>query len=68
MAALRADGFDRFNVQEVLDRADVSRATLYRHFSDVDGLIEVALVELFRQVVDVYVDTARNLVDNSPDL
>jgi AcrR family transcriptional regulator len=36
-------GFDRFNVQDVLDRADVSRGTLYHHYGDVDALIESAL-------------------------
>lgn len=37
------NGFDRFNVQDVLDRAEVSRGTLYHHYGDVDALIEAAL-------------------------
>ncbi len=41
---LSDDGFDQFNVQRVLDGAEVSRATLYNHFADVDTLIEAALV------------------------
>ncbi len=36
-------GFDRFNVNDVLERAEVSRGTLYHHFGDVDALIESAL-------------------------
>jgi AcrR family transcriptional regulator len=68
VAALNEDGFDRFNVQRVLDSAEVSRATLYRHFPDVDTLIEAALVENFRQVVDFYIGVATNLVESSPDL
>lgn len=36
-------GFDRFNVNDVLERAEVSRGTLYHHFGDVDALIEAAL-------------------------
>lgn len=40
-------GFDRFSVQDVLDRAEVSRGTLYHHYGDVDSLIEAALVEAY---------------------
>jgi AcrR family transcriptional regulator len=65
---LSEDGFDRFNVQRVLEGADVSRATLYRHFPDVDSLIETALVHTYRQVVDLYLGIATSLVDNSPDV
>jgi AcrR family transcriptional regulator len=68
VAALNEDGFDLFNVQRVLDSAEISRATLYRHFPDVDTLIEAALVENFRQIVDLYIGIATDLVENSPDL
>jgi AcrR family transcriptional regulator len=68
VVVLNEDGFDRFNVQRVLERADVSRATLYRHFPDVDSLIEAALVHTFRQVVDFYISAATSLVENSPDV
>ena len=64
---LEEDGFDRFNVQRVLVEADVSRATLYRHFPDVDGLIEAALVETFRFAVDQYLKIVADLVDNATD-
>ena len=67
MAVLVEDGFDRFSVQRVLDGADVSRATLYRHFPDVDGLIEAAMVEVFRQQIDLYLGAARRLVEQSTD-
>lgn len=67
MAVLVEDGFDRFSVQRVLDGADVSRATLYRHFPDVDGLIEAAMVEVFRQQIDLYLGVARRLVEQSTD-
>lgn len=68
VVVLVEDGFDRFNVQRVLDGADVSRATLYRYFPDVDALIEEALVEAFRQEVDRFLGVAANLVKNSTDL
>lgn len=67
IAVLVEDGFDRFSVQRVLDGADVSRATLYRHFPDVDGLIEAAMVEVFRQQIDLYLGVARRLVEQSTD-
>ena len=67
MELLASDGFDRFNVQRVLDGAGVSRATLYRHFPDVDGLIEAAMVEIFRQQVDLNLRAARELVELSTD-
>ena len=47
MVVLTEEGFDRFNVQQVLDGAQVSRATLYNHFADVDTLIEAALIATF---------------------
>lgn len=64
---LNEDGFDRFNVQRVLDAADVSRGTLYYHFGDVDTLIETALVETFRQEVDLYINRVNELAHRSPD-
>ena len=67
IAVLSEDGFDRFNVQLVLKEASVSRATLYRHFPDVDGLIEAALVETFRQELDRFQQLANDLVERSTD-
>jgi AcrR family transcriptional regulator len=68
MAVLNEDGFDRFSVQRVLDTAEVSRATLYRHFPDVDSLIEAALVENFRGVVDMYLGMVVDMVERSVDV
>lgn len=67
VAVLNEDGFDRFNVQRVLDAAEVSRPTLYRHFGDVDGLIEAALVQTFGQEVDRHHKLAMELLGRSPD-
>ena len=67
MELLAKEGFDRFNVQRVLDGAGVSRTTLYRHFPDVDGLIEAAMVEIFRQQIDLNLRAARELVELSTD-
>ena len=67
MALLSEDGFDRFNIQSLLKEANVSRATLYRHFPDVDGLIEAALIETFRQELDRFHSLASDLVERSAD-
>lgn len=40
VTVMREDGFDRLNIQRVLELAEVSRATLYNRFGDVDSLIE----------------------------
>lgn len=40
VTVMREDGFDRLNIQRVLELAAVSRATLYNRFGDVDSLIE----------------------------
>jgi AcrR family transcriptional regulator len=64
---LTEDGFDRFNVQRVLDGAGVSRATLYNHFADVDTLIEAALVATFSQETDLYRSRLAGIVGNAPD-
>lgn len=67
MVVLTEDGFDRFNVQRVLDGSGVSRATLYNHFGDVDTLIEAALVATFAQETDLYRARVAGIVANAPD-
>lgn len=64
---LNEDGFDQFNVQRVLDGAEVSRATLYNHFTDVDTLIEAALVATYTQETDLYRARLATLIDDAHD-
>jgi len=64
---LTEHGFDRFSVQDVLDRADVSRATLYNHFDDVDTLLEAALVAGFAREVEFYGTRLALLVEEASD-
>jgi AcrR family transcriptional regulator len=64
---LTEDGFDQFNVQRVLDGADVSRATLYNHFADVDTLIETALIATYTQETDLYRARLAGIVDAAAD-
>jgi AcrR family transcriptional regulator len=67
MIVVTEDGFDQFNVQRVLDGAGVSRTTLYNHFTDVDTLIERALVATFAQETDHYVALLGTIVADAPD-
>ena len=67
MEVITEDGFDMFNVQRVLDEADVSRATLYRYFTDVDSLIEAALVATYAQEMTVNVRLFAELVEQHED-
>ncbi|MFM8236766.1 MAG: TetR/AcrR family transcriptional regulator [Actinomycetota bacterium] len=68
VAVLNDDGFDRFSVQRVLERAEVSRATLYNHYADVDTLIEAALAATFGQELRQNRDALSRLVETAPDL
>lgn len=67
VAVLTEFGFDRFSVPQVLERAGVSRATLYNHFADVDTLIEAALVATFGQELAQSRETITAFLAASPD-
>jgi AcrR family transcriptional regulator len=56
-------GFDRFNVQDVLDRAEISRGTLYHHYGDVDSVIEAALAAAYSRELRVNRVRALELVE-----
>ena len=60
---LLEQGFDLFSVQEVLDRAQVSRGTLYHHFGDVDALIEAALAGSYSREVAMNRAAAREVIE-----
>jgi AcrR family transcriptional regulator len=46
LALIVEKGYDRVTVQDVLDRADLSRATFYAHFRDKDDLLVSGFEEL----------------------
>jgi AcrR family transcriptional regulator len=46
VALVAEKGYDRVTVQDVLDRADLGRATFYAHFRDKDDLLLGAFDEL----------------------
>ena len=67
VVVLNEDGYDRFSVQRVLDEAEVSRATLYRYFPDVDSLIEAAMIESFRIEMNLFLGILTALVEQATD-
>ena len=46
LALVVEKGYDRVTVQDVLDRADLGRATFYAHFRDKEDLLTSGLAEL----------------------
>lgn len=65
VVVLNDDGFDRFSLQRVIELSGVSRATIYNHFSDVDTLIEAALLEAFGQELNQNRDTVSGLMESA---
>ena len=47
---LKKKSYDRITVQEIIDGADVGRATFYAHFPSKDDLLKTTCVELFDHV------------------
>jgi AcrR family transcriptional regulator len=55
-------GFDKLNVQDVLDRADISRGTLYHHYGDVDSVIEAALAASYSRELIASREATREVI------
>lgn len=52
MESLLANGERGFRIEHIIDKTGISRSSLYLHFTDRDGLVEVASMEIFfREVV-----------------
>ena len=44
-------GYDNITIQNITDRADLSRATFYLHYRDKDELLASSLEEIFEELV-----------------
>lgn len=45
-------GYDTITIQNITDRADLSRATFYLHYNDKDELLANSLEEMFDELVE----------------
>ena len=57
-ALIRERGKPRFSVDELAERADVARRTIFNHFSSLDDVIMTACTQVLSSVVDEFRATA----------
>lgn len=51
MTLIVEKGFETITIQEIVDRANVNRATFYLHFKDKDELLYQSMAEVYDQLV-----------------
>ncbi|MHB8625370.1 MAG: TetR/AcrR family transcriptional regulator [Aggregatilineales bacterium] len=51
MALIEERGYERISIQDITDRANVSRTTFYLHFRDKDDLLFTTMEELYDNLV-----------------
>ena len=61
-ALITEDGATRFSVDQLAERADVSRRTIFNHFVSIDDVVTTVCTE----VLGVVIDTFRQLVTAAP--
>jgi AcrR family transcriptional regulator len=55
-------GYASISIQDITDRADVSRTTFYLHFRDKDELLAVGMREMYDEMVSTYTPLSRHEV------
>lgn len=61
MELMREKGFPAITIQDIADRADVNRGTFYAHFPDKYALLETAIREKFRTLLETSLPSATGL-------
>jgi AcrR family transcriptional regulator len=51
-ALLAEKGFEAISVQDVTDKAEINRATFYKHFVDKYALLDYTIKELFKKEIE----------------
>ena len=67
---LAEKGFESISVQDVTDKAEINRATFYKHFPDKYALLDYFISQMFRQEIEkrtlnachYSLDNLRNLI------
>jgi len=67
---LAEKGFESISVQDVTDKAEINRATFYKHFPDKYALLDYSISQMFRQEIEkrmlnachYSLDNLRNLI------
>jgi AcrR family transcriptional regulator len=49
---LAEKGFEAISVQDVTDKAEINRATFYKHFVDKYALLDYSISQMFRQEIE----------------
>ena len=49
---LAEKGFESISVQDVTDKAEINRATFYKHFVDKYALLDYTIKELFKKEIE----------------
>src|SRR5579863_9077562 len=52
MALIEERGYEPISIQDITDRANVSRTTFYLHFRDKDDLLFTTMEELYDNLVE----------------
>jgi len=65
---MKEKGVEKLHIDDVLERTGLSRGALYHHFTNVDDLIEHALLATYAEGVNANIDFVRNVLATSSTL